>query len=101
MDADDLMRSEWRRRIAGDYIAAVRAGDDYANARCKLGGLLLGKYYLEGAVRQVSFLMQRCVTKRSRFQNKSSPVLDMNNKNTLGRYVLHYCRCCVFGGRRE
>ena len=25
--------------------------------------------------------MQRCVTKRSRFQNKSSPVLDMNNKN--------------------
>lgn len=81
MDADDLMRNEWRRRIAGDYIAAVRAGGDYANARgCKLGGSLLGKYYLEGAVRQVSFLMQRCVTKRSRFQNKSSPVLDMNNK---------------------
>lgn len=56
MDADDLMRNEWRRRIAGDYIAAVRAGGDYANARgCKLGGSLLGKYYLEGAVRQVSF----------------------------------------------
>lgn len=64
MDADDLMRSEWRRRISGDYIAAVRAGGDYANARgCKLAGSLLGKYYLEGAVRQVSFfLMQRCVT---------------------------------------
>ena len=55
VDEGDPKQNEWRWQTAGDYIAAVRAVLDYATARgCKLGGLLLGKNYLEGEARQVS-----------------------------------------------
>ena len=38
-DVGDLKRNVWRWQIAGDYIAAVRAGPGYAIAPgCKLGG---------------------------------------------------------------
>ena len=44
MDVGDLMWNEWRRQIAGECIAAVRVGLDYAIVRgCTLGGSPLGK----------------------------------------------------------
>lgn len=56
MDKGDLTQSEWRWQTADDYIAAVQAGLYCAIARgCTLGGLLLGKNYLEGEARPVSF----------------------------------------------
>lgn len=55
MDEDDLMLNEWRWQTADDYIAAVRAALGYTIALgCMLGGLPLGKNYLEGEARRIS-----------------------------------------------
>lgn len=55
VDEGDRMPNEWRWQTADDCIAAVRAVLDYATARGRrLGGLLLGKNYLEGEERRVS-----------------------------------------------
>ena len=77
MDVGDLMPSGWRQQSASDYIAAVRVGLDYANAReCTLGGSPLGKNCLQHEVRQVSGQSDKS---QNKVGSKSSQVKSSQN----------------------